>query len=219
MDHEFWLERWQSGEIGFHQPKVQPALQAHWPRLTLASDATVLVPLCGKSVDMAWLATSGHRVIGAELSATAVDAFFSEQGVTPSERIVGAFNVKFAHGIELWCGDFFALDAKALPKVEAVYDRAALVAMPPELQPRYAEKIAQLLPAGGQVLLIGLDYNPFEMNGPPFSVPEARVRELFGQHFQIDVLDKRDGLTKSEHLAKRGVTRLEEATYLMKRRT
>lgn len=219
MDHQFWLERWQSGEIGFHQPKVQPALQAHWKRLTLASNATVLVPLCGKSVDMTWLAQSGHRVIGAELSKKAVDAFFSEQGITPSAHTVGAFNVKSAHGVELWCGDFFALDAKTLPKLEAVYDRAALVAMPPELQPRYAQKIAQLLAAGGQVLLIGLDYNPSEMGGPPFSVPEARVRELFEDEFEIEVLDKRDGLTKSEHLAKRGVTRLEEASYLMKRLT
>lgn len=218
MDHEFWLGRWQSNEIGFHQPKVQPALQAHWPRLTLASDATVFVPLCGKSVDMTWLAKSGHRVIGAELSEKAVDAFFGEQGVTPSARNEANFHVKSAHGVELWCGDFFALDVKALPKLAAVYDRAALVAMPPELQPRYAKKIAQLLPADGQVLLIGLDYNPSEMTGPPFSVPETRVRELFSDDFEIDVLDKRDGLTKSEHLAKRGVTRLEEATYLMKRR-
>lgn len=218
MDHGFWLERWHNGEIGFHQPKVQPALQAHWPRLALGTDATVLVPLCGKSIDMMWLAERGHRVIGAELSETAVSNFFSEQNVAPAERLDGNFNVQSAGGVEIWCGDFFALDGHALPKIEAVYDRAALVALPPAMQPRYAQKIAELLPNGGQLLLIGLDYNPSEMSGPPFSVPEARVRELFCDHFDIDVLDKRDGLTKSEHLAKRGITRLEEATYLMKRR-
>lgn len=219
MEHEFWLERWQNSEIGFHQVKVQPALKAHWPHLSLAGDATVLVPLCGKSIDMTWLADRGHRVIGAELSQRAVDDFFSEQGIVPSARIEGAFNVKSAGGISIWRGDFFALDKAALPIIDAIYDRAALVAMPPDLQPRYARKIAELLPGGGQVLLIGLDYNPSEMSGPPFSVPDARVRELFGDAFDIDVLDKRDGLTKSDHLAKRGITRLEEATYLMTRRT
>lgn len=217
MDHDFWLGRWQNGEIGFHQPKVQPALKAHWPRLTLQHSATVLVPLCGKSVDMTWLAEQGHRVIGSELSERAIDAFFSEQGLKPRSRTESAFVVKSAGSIEVWCGDFFALDAKGLPTIDAVYDRAALVAMPPELQPRYAQKIAELTPPGGQVLLLGLDYNPSEMSGPPFSIPEARVRELFGKHFAVAVVDKRDGLTKSEHLAKRGITRLEEATYLMTR--
>lgn len=218
MDHDFWLERWQNGEIGFHQPKVQPALKAHWPRMALQPGATILVPLCGKSVDMTWLAEQGHRVIGAELSERAVDAFFAEQDVAPSPRTDGAFVVKSAGGVEIWRGDFFALDAKTIPPIDAVYDRAALVAMPPELQPRYAEKISTLTPAGGQVLLLGLDYNQSEMSGPPFSIPEARVRALFGEHFDIETLDKRDGLAKSDNLAKRGVTRLEEATYLMKRR-
>lgn len=218
MDHNFWLERWQKSEIGFHQPKVQPALKMHWPRLALPHDATVLVPLCGKSVDMSWLAAQGHRVIGAELSQRAIDAFFSEQGVTPKSKTSGSFEVRSAAGVELWCGDFFALEGQSLPKIDAVYDRAALVAMPPDLQPRYAQKIAELLQPGGKALLIGLDYDPAEMNGPPFSIPEARVRELFSDNFDIDVLDKRDGLTKSDHLAKRGVSRLEEATYIMTRR-
>lgn len=218
MTPEFWLQRWQKREIGFHMPAVQPALRAHWPRLNVPKGATVFVPLCGKTVDMAWLADEGYRVVGAELSELAVDEFFTERGVTPDVQTIGDFIVKSSGGIELWCGDFFALDASRMPVLDALYDRAAMVAMPPELQPRYAAKLAELIPGARPGLLIGLDYNANEMAGPPFSIPQARVHELLSPAFDVAVLDARDGLTKSEHLAKRGITRLEEASYLVKRR-
>ncbi len=217
MTPDFWLERWRNREIGFHMPQVQPALRTHWPRLNLAKGATVLVPLAGKSIDMAWLAGEGYRVIGAELSEIAVDEFFAEQSVTPDVRMDGAFKIKSSGAIEMWCGDFFALEAAKLPRLDALYDRAAFVALPPGMQPRYAEKIAELMPNGAPGLLIGLDYNTSEMSGPPFAIPQTRVRELLSPSFDIEVLDARDGLTKSEHLAKRGITRLEEASYLLKR--
>ncbi|MEQ1672266.1 MAG: thiopurine S-methyltransferase, partial [Hyphomicrobium sp.] len=209
---------WQKREIGFHQPQVQPALVKHWPRLNVAKGARVLVPLCGKTVDMAWLADQGYRVTGAELSELAVDEFFSERSVTPEVRHDGPFKIKSSGSIEIWCGDFFALNTANFPHIDALYDRAALVAMPPELQPRYAAKLAELLPAGGKALLIGLDYNTNEMSGPPFAIPQMRVRELLSPSFDIELLEARDGLTKSEHLAKRGITRLEEASYLLTRR-
>lgn len=218
MDHDFWLERWQKHEIGFHQPKVQPALVKYWPRGAAAPGGTVLVPLAGKSVDMTWLARAGHRVVGVELSQLAIDEFFAELGVAPERKQVGDYSVSTADGIELWCGDFFALSPRDLPRIDALYDRAALVAMPPDMQPRYAAKLSELLPKDATGLLIGLDYDSTEMQGPPFPIPQTMLHELLSAHFDIDVLDARDGLAKSEHLAKRGVTRLEEATYLLRRR-
>lgn len=219
MEPDFWLQRWQNSEIGFHAAQVQAALRAHWPRLGLAKGATVFVPLAGKSLDMAWLADEGFRVVGVELSAIAVDAFFGERGVTPEVSQRGNCVVKSFGAIEIWRGDFFTLDRTAMPKLDALYDRAALVAMPPDLQARYAAKLAELMPAGAPGLLIGLDYDPAEMSGPPFNLSQVRVRALLTPAFDVDVLDARDGLTKSEHLAKRGISRLEEATYLLKRRT
>lgn len=217
MDAEFWLERWQKNEIGFHSATLQPALLEHWKALDLPKGARVLVPLCGKSLDMVWLANQGCKVVGAELSEVAIEAFYADNKLTPQVKTMDGFTVRNAKSFELWCGDFFALK-RADINCTAAYDRAALVAMPPELQPRYAAKMAELMPAEGQVLLVGLDYNPSEMNGPPFSIPQARVHELFGKDFDVTVLDARNGLTKSEHLAKRGITRLEEATYLLRRR-
>lgn len=218
MDHNFWLDRWQKQEIGFHNLSVQLALQKFWPRLGLAPDAAVLVPLAGKSLDMAWLTEQGHTVVGVELSERAVDEFFAEHGVTPDVRTVGDYIVKSSGRITLWCGDFFKLNASELPRIGALYDRAALVAMPPIMQSGYAAKLGELLPAGTPGLLIGLDYNTKEMNGPPFAISQSRVQELLAANFTIECLEARDGLTKSVHLAKRGVTRLEEASYLLKRR-
>lgn len=216
MDRKFWLERWQNNEIGFHSAEVQPALVLHWPKLEVAKGARVLVPLCGKSLDMAWLAHQGLSVVGAELSAIAVRDFFADQGTVPRQREQSGFEVSSAGELELWCGDFFAL-TKSDVSAAAAYDRAALVAMPPEMQQRYAAKMAELLPKGGKVLLIGLDYDPAQMQGPPFNISQSRVRDLFGKDFEITVLDVKDGMTKSEHLKKRGVTWLEEASYLLVR--
>jgi thiopurine S-methyltransferase len=218
MDRTFWLERWHKREIGFHQTKVQPALEKYWPTLNLAKGATLFVPLAGKSLDMVWLRDQGYRVVGVELSEVAVAEFFAECGVAPGVRQDGAFTVSFADQIEIWRGDFFALNRSALPPLDAAYDRAALVAMPDDMQPRYAAKMAELMPAHSQTLLLGLDYNQNEMKGPPFAIPQADICRLFEADFTIDVLGVRDGLAKSDHLAKRGVTRLEEATYLLKRR-
>ena len=218
MDHNFWLERWQKKEIGFHHPKAQPALIKHWPGLNVAKGAAVLVPLCGKSLDMVWLNEQGYRVIGAELSEVAVSEFFAERGVAPSVRNAGDFKVSASGGIEIWCGDFFALNATELPPIDAAYDRAALVAMPPEMQPKYVAKLAELLSPAAQTLLLGFDYDKNEMKGPPFAIPQNEMRTLLERNFIVDVLDVRDGLAKSDHLIKKGVTRLEEATYLLRRR-
>ena len=218
MDPDFWLERWKQSDIGFHQLNVQPALALHWAALGVALDAAVFVPLCGKSLDLVWLVGQGHRVIGAELSGLAVDAFFSEHGLTPDVKIVDGFVVKSAEAFELWCGDFFTLTPKHVPAIAAAYDRAALVAMPPALQPRYAAKLAELLKPDAPVLLIGLDYNTDEMQGPPFSTPQSQVNALFAETFAVSLIAAHDGLAKSQHLAKRGVTRLEEASYRLRRR-
>jgi thiopurine S-methyltransferase len=217
MDPKFWLERWQKNEIGFHAADVQPALVKHWPSLGVAQGARVLVPLCGKTLDMVWIEEQGLNVVGSELSAVAVRDFFAERNLTPKPREAPGFEVSTAGPCEIWCGDFFALKKNDVNST-AAYDRAALVAMPPQMQPRYAAKMAELMPKGAKVLLVGLDYDPQEMQGPPFNIPQARVRELFEKDFSVSFLDARDSLAKTDHLKKRGITRLEEATYLLVRK-
>src|SRR6056297_3166422 len=128
MKADFWLDRWQKSQIGFHQNEVNPHLEAYWSDLDLSSGASVFVPLCGKSLDMLWLAGTGHRVIGIELNDIAVKSFFDENKLTPSISSKYPFEVYQYGEIEIWRGNFFTLDKNDLNRVKAVYDRAALVA-------------------------------------------------------------------------------------------
>jgi thiopurine S-methyltransferase len=213
MEPTFWQERWARNQIGFHLPEVNPYLLRYWPSLTLAQDAKVLVPLCGKSLDLMWLASNGYHVLGVELSEQAVEAFFNEQNLTPRITRHGVFKVYQADLIEVWCGDFFALDAGVLADCTALYDRAALIALPPLMRAQYAEQLNSLLRPGCQGLLITLDYDQTQKAGPPFAVTEDEVKVLLGFQWNLEVLDTQDILGESWKFVQDGVTRLEECVY------
>ncbi len=213
MQPEFWHKKWESNQIGFHQPEVNPYLQRHWPDLAIPAQARVLVPLCGKSLDLLWLAGRGHRVLGVELSQRAVEDFFREQQLQPQISEEGGFKVYRAGAIELWCGDFFALSASDVADCTALYDRAALIALPPPMRERYATHLQNILPAGVRGLLITLDYDQAQMPGPPFAVEDAEVQRLFGGDWQVQALEEQDVLSESGKFLQAGVTRLEERVY------
>ncbi len=217
MEPKFWQERWARNQIGFHLPEVNPYLQRHWPTLALPDGAKVLVPLCGKSLDLMWLASHGLRVMGVELSEQAVEAFFSEQNLTPRISQRGGFKVYQADLIELWCGDFFALEAEMLADCTALYDRAALIALPPLMRAQYAEHLNHLLQRGCQGLLVTLDYEQTQKAGPPFAVTDEEVKVLLGAHWALQVLEEQDVLGESWKFVQDGVTRLEERVYRIAR--
>ena len=148
MEHEFWHERWRNAQIGFHQPQGNPLLRQHWPDLGIPPESDVFVPLCGKSRDMAWLAQRGHRVVGCELSARAVEAFFREQNLEPRVEAGKRFTRYAAGPFTLLCGDFFQIEVDDLSPATALYDRAALIAMPESMRDAYAGHLLSLLAAG-----------------------------------------------------------------------
>lgn len=217
MEPEFWQARWREGRIGFHQDRPSPLLVAHWDACGVAAGSRVFVPLCGKSLDMAWLAERGHRVLGVELSELAVAQFFQERGLTPQTQ-VSACGVHYLAGpFELICGDVFALDAQALIDCAGVYDRAALIALPPQLRQRYAAEMYTQLPHGCRGLLISLDYPQHEKQGPPFSVPDAEVDALFGADWRVQRLERRDILDAETGPADQRVTRLHASAFALRR--
>ncbi|MDR9862809.1 MULTISPECIES: thiopurine S-methyltransferase [Pseudomonas] len=213
MQPEFWHKKWASNQIGFHLPEVNPHLQRHWPELPLPAQARVLVPLCGKSLDLLWLAGRGHQVLGVELSEKAIEDFFSEHQVQPQISDKGAFKVYRSDSIELWCGDVFALTAEDVADCTALYDRAALIALPPPMRERYAAHLQQILPRGVQGLLITLDYDQAQMPGPPFAVADDEVQRLLGGGWQMQMLEEQDVLSEGGKFLQAGVTRLEERVY------
>lgn len=213
MQADFWQERWQRNQIGFHQAGVNPYLQRHWPSLGVAPGAQVLVPLCGKSLDLAWLAGQGVRVLGVELAEKAVQAFFHEQGLAPSVQAHGTFTRYQAGEVELWCGDFFALTAADVAGCTALYDRAALIALPPDMRRRYVQHLTAILPKGCAGLLVTLDYDQDVLPGPPFAVPDAEVQALWGGRWRVEQLECRDILEEGGKFVNAGARRLDECAY------
>ena len=217
MQPDFWHQRWADQQIGFHQSTPTPLLLKHWSALGIAPGATVFVPLAGKSLDMAWLAAQGHRVLGVELSQRAVDDFFAEHGLQPEVEITRYGIHHRAGGIELICGDAFALDAELLRDCAGVFDRAALIALPPALRARYAGELYAALPAGCRGLLVTLEYPQHERDGPPFSVPESEVHALYDGEWNIELRERRP--IPPEHPGfVSGVSRVDTAVYALDRR-
>ncbi|SCY41667.1 thiopurine S-methyltransferase [Pseudomonas sp. NFACC37-1] len=212
MEPEFWHKRWSSNQIGFHLPEVNPYLQHFWPQLGLARGSRVLVPLCGKSLDLLWLAHQGYSVLGVELSEKAATDFFLEHQLEPRVSEEGVFKVFRAADIEIRCGDFFALDREDVADCTALYDRAALIALPAPMRERYAAHLQRIL-SNGVGLLITLDYNQDEMPGPPFSVGNDEVQRLLGDVWRLEVLQEQDVLGESWKFLQAGVTRLDERVY------
>ncbi|MDF2182343.1 thiopurine S-methyltransferase [Neptuniibacter sp. CAU 1671] len=196
MEKAFWQERWRNGEIGFHQAEVNPHLIRYGSELNLDAGEQVFVPLCGKSLDMLWLLQQGYSVSGIELDRTACDGFFRENNLSVSVSECSRFQHFRHQNLELLCGDVFDLTPDDLTDVRAVYDRAALVAFPPEMRRRYAELLLHCLPRGVKVLLVTLQ-RP-SAGGPPFTVTDQEVSNLFGERFELQCLAEADAWDRPE---------------------
>jgi thiopurine S-methyltransferase len=213
-----WLQRWEDGNTGWHHQEINPHLLGFWHALGVPAGCRVLVPLCGKSRDMVWLAEQGHSVTGVELSPLAVAAFFDEQGLRPERRGDGELEAWQAGPYRILCGDIFSLQPGHVSGVQAVYDRASVVALDPQQRRDYAALLGHLLPVDCRVLLVAMDYPQQEMPGPPYSVDEAEVMRLFGEAFRIERLDALDLLRDSQRYVERGLSRLWENIYRLVRR-
>lgn len=213
MKLDFWHERWENRQIGFHRDDVHPYLSKFWPDLHVASGSRVFVPLCGKSNDLLWLRAQGHEVVGVEASLIAVKDFFAENGLVPSIRLSESFQIYECGGIRLYCGDYFDLSAADLAGVSAVYDRAALVALPPEMRGAYAHHLLSLLLPGARALLVSFEYPQHEMPGPPFNVDAAEIADLYAGECEIRPLMTVDILDQEPRFRNKGVTRLSETVY------
>lgn len=209
MHHDYWHDRWEQNQTGFHQDEPHPLLRKFWPDRSTAT-GRVFVPLCGKTLDMWWLRRQGFQVVGVELSPLAVGAFFAEAGVTPTTASSGALEYRQADDIRLYCGDFFALRPEDVAGCNLIYDRASLIALPPDMRRNYVAHLHHLFPQGARMLLVTLDYPQAEMDGPPFAVSDAEVHELYPAARQ---LAGRDVLAQNERFSRRGVSRLTENAY------
>jgi thiopurine S-methyltransferase len=217
MEPEFWQERWQKGQIGFHLPDVNPRLVAHRDVLPAEAGARVLVPLCGKSLDLTWLAGQGYEVVGVELSDVAAQGYFGAEARSPRVEQRGPFTRYSEGNVSIYCGNFFDLTPALLGPVQAFYDRAALVALPPAMRKQYVQKLSALLPDHVTGLAVCFEYAQSEMNGPPFAVPVDEVHALYEPDFAVELLATYDILADEPRFRAAGLRQLLERVYRLRR--
>ena len=186
-DNHLWLQLWRDRQIDFHQEKVNKYLTTFWPTLDLTQGSRVFVPLCGKSLDMTWLAKQGYEVVGVELSPVAVKAFFHENRLKPVKRRVGKFTV-WEHGrISILCGDYFSLNKNDLGHIDTVYDRAALTALPEDLRKRYVVQLQLIIPDTSDIFLLTVEDSENSQAAEQGPYVDAEVRSLYAADFEINL--------------------------------
>ena len=212
MDLEFWHEKWNKNETGFHLKQTHPLLKKHLTADRLNAIKTVFVPLCGKTLDIQYLLDLGLNVVANELSEVAVQELFKGLDVEPeiSEWSGGAC---YSTGkLKVWVGDFFELTAEQLESVDLVYDRAALIALPRDMRDSYAKHIKSITGNAPQ-FLITLAYDQNIMSGPPFSVDKKEVEQHYAEMYEIGVLSSKEIIEYESKFASRGLTSLVESAY------
>ena len=182
MDAQFWIQAWEEGRTGFHQKDYNDKLVKYFPRLNPCETQRVLVPLCGKSRDMLYLSDLKLQVHGVELHEQAVKDFFEENNLSLSKN----FNEYTHQNIKISCGDFFRFEGT---NFDLVYDRASLIALPDSMRKKYVETITRSMKVGGKCLLIAIEYDQSKMPGPPFSIEEKQIYQLYQEHFSIQLLE------------------------------
>lgn len=179
MDHTFWLEKWRLNQTGFHEGVPNALLTAHFSQLGVKAGARIFIPLCGKTRDLSWFLSKGFHVVGIELSRMAVEQFFQEENLSPTMSRNCSLECFEAGNITLFCGDIFDLRQPVLGHIDAVYDRAALIALPPAMRKRYAAHVISITQTAPQ-FLVTLNYDQSLYSGAPFAVADDEVHALYG---------------------------------------
>lgn len=217
MEPQFWHDRWERQQIGFHQPEINPFLVKHWPALSVDA-GSVFVPLCGKTLDLRYFAQQGHHVIGNEFNPLAVEQFFAEHHLTPTVTPLAELTQYQADNYRLLLGDFFALTPAMLADCAAFYDRGALVALPEAMRQQYAQHLSAIVPSGCKGLAVLLDYPQQQLAGPAFAVSLAWLTEHLGEAFTIEQIASYDVLAENGKFVKNGVSWLKENVFVLTRK-
>jgi thiopurine S-methyltransferase len=210
--HEYWSR---SGTPGFHEAKVNRYLEKYFQRFELKPGDEVFVPLCGKAVDMAWLAQRGFNVVGVELSETAIRAFFEESGLQYELETHASFTLFRSERVVIDHGNFIHLTAADLVNCRLVYDRASMVAIEAGIRVSYCRHMMNILPPATPMLVIVLDYDQQTMTGPPFSVPVDEVESYYAHRYQFVELESAELIEKEPRWRSRGLDSFRDTALML----
>jgi len=211
--NEDWLDRWANGRTGWHEEDGNAGLKANWPSLESTANGRkrVLVPLCGKTPDLLWLAEQGHEVIGIELSEIAIRQLFTDHNL--------AYQVEEGEHLErysaddvaltLYCGDYFRFEDDPF---DALFDRGALVAIPEAMRAAYIDHTRKLLRPDATKMIITLEYDQSITPGPPFSVPGQELTAAWPDLHRVAEYDDIDNCPPKFRAA--GLQEISEVVWL-----
>lgn len=214
MELSYWQSRWQKGNTGWHMDTVYPVLPKIWPQLNIPSGARIFVPLCGKSLDLQWLIDQNCTVIGVDISKKALHSIMQQHSEPFEQEASHGFTIYRSEAMTLWEGDVMKLPNDRMPPIDLIYDKAAIVALPPNMRSDYAQKLLSLCSDHTQILMQTFEYIQEEMNGPPFSVDEQELEKLFGKQFSRHLLHEQSKLKELKGFRQRGLSsHLKEKVY------
>lgn len=188
MDEKFWLNKWEVKDIGFHQTEANPLLVKWFKKLLLEQGSRIFLPLCGKTLDITWLLSMGCRVAGAELSERAIKELFLELEIKPRVVTVGSLKHYIGKNIDIFVGNIFDLSAVTLGAIDAIYDRAALVALPEAMRCQYSSHLLQITNRAPQ-LIICFEYHQELLAGPPFSIDATEIDQHYGDAYRLNLVE------------------------------
>jgi len=202
MNNEHWIQRWKEKNIGFHEESINSLLVKHFKTLNLKHSSNIFVPLCGKTLDISWLMMLGHNIIGVELSEIAVKELFEELYILPKISEENGMICYQNEGIRIFVGDIFKLNPIMVGKIDAIYDRAALVALPKDVRVKYTQHLRELSNNASQILIC-CEYDQENMNSTPFSIEEEEIKNHYKNHYEIKILERKniEGGLKGKHKA------------------
>lgn len=215
MDASFWHRCWENNTIGFHQDTVHPFLTDVLADKLVSSDDRVFVPLCGKSLDMFWLAER-LEVVGSEISEIACRDFFADKRIDCTPVKKGEHTCYQVDNISLWQGDFFTLEPNVFGPFDWIYDRAAIIALPLALREKYVKQLSLYIADHTKLLLISLEFPESELSGPPFPVFESDIKQLF-KGFKVNIVAERKLSNKQFAQRTFDVSYLTERVYIIQR--
>ena len=210
-----WLERWRKGTTGWHRSDINPQLIENINQLSEARTQKIFVPLCGASLDMKYLIDQGFHVVGVELSPLAIERFFNEHNIKYKVSKLRDFDLYQGKSIDIYCGDFFKIKSNYLYDASCVYDRAALIALNPDLQKKYVGHLKEILPNSAKILLLTMFYPQIEMEGPPYSVGDDKVEVLFSEFKEIKRISSKNERASSLKPDDLNLTYLFKNVYLI----
>jgi len=187
MEADFWHKLWETNDTGWHLEDTNPFLIEFFSKLELSDDSRIFIPLCGKTIDIKWLLNKGHKVVGAELNEDAIKELFISLSLQPNIQKIGNFTLYRSKNIDIFVGDIFELNKDILGKVDAIYDRGALVALPREMRIQYTSLLLNITEPAPQ-LLINFEYDQSLYEGPPFSITKTEIEEHYGELYDIKLL-------------------------------